>query len=99
MDVPLPNGVVVKDVPEGTTKAQLLEIAIRNNLITKEEAAQTMAPKVSTSVFEPAVPYSGALETGRAGRRAPTPHCSTTQAWAGDRRGDWPTSPTRRWGR
>jgi len=67
MDVPLPNGVVVKDVPEGTTKAQLLEIAIRNNLITKEEAAQTTAPKVSTSVFEPAVPYSGAAETVRAG--------------------------------
>jgi hypothetical protein len=67
MDVPLPNGVVVKDVPEGTTKAQLLEIAIRNNLITKEEAAQTTTPKVSTSVFEPAVPYSGAAETVRAG--------------------------------
>jgi hypothetical protein len=67
MDVPLPNGVVVKDVPEGTTKAQLLEIAIRNNLITKEEAAQATAPKVSTSVFEPAVPYSGVAETVRAG--------------------------------
>ena len=67
MDVPLPNGVVVKDVPEGTTKAQLLEIAIRNNLITKEEAAQATAPKASTSVFEPAVPYSGAAETIRAG--------------------------------
>jgi hypothetical protein len=67
MDVPLPNGVVVKDVPEGTTKAQLLEIAIRNNLITKEEAAQATAPKASTSVFEPAVPYSGAAETVRAG--------------------------------
>jgi hypothetical protein len=66
MDVPLPNGVVVKDVPEGTTKAQLLEIAIRNNLITKEEAAQATAPKVSTSVFQPAVPYSGVIETGRA---------------------------------
>lgn len=67
MDVPLPNGVVVKDVPEGTTKAQLLEMAIRNNLITKEEAAQATAPKVSTSVFEPAVPYSGVAETVRAG--------------------------------
>tara|TARA_R110000868_G_scaffold178826_1_gene418679 strand:- start:307 stop:2271 length:1965 start_codon:yes stop_codon:yes gene_type:complete len=67
MDVTLPNGTVVKDVPEGTTKAQLLEIAIRNNLITKEEAAQTSAPKASTSVFEPAVPYSGAAETVRAG--------------------------------
>ena len=67
MDVPLPNGVVVKDVPEGTTKAQLLEIAIRNNLITKEEAAQATAPRASTSVFEPAVPYSGAAETVRAG--------------------------------
>ena len=67
MDVTLPNGTVVKDVPEGTTKAQLLEIAIRNNLITKEEAAQATAPKASTSVFEPAVPYSGAAETIRAG--------------------------------
>lgn len=66
MDVTLPNGTVINNVPEGTTKAQLLDMAVRNNLMTKDEAYPTASPKVSTSVFEPAVPYSGVIETGRA---------------------------------
>jgi hypothetical protein len=66
MDVKLPNGVIIKNVPDDISKDDLMAKAIQSNLITKEEAAQAMAPKVSTSVFEPAVPYSGAIETGRA---------------------------------
>jgi hypothetical protein len=66
MDVKLPNGVIIKNVPDDISKDDLMARAIQSNLITKEEAAQAMAPKVSTSVFEPAVPYSGAIETGRA---------------------------------
>jgi RNAse (barnase) inhibitor barstar len=67
MDVKLPNGVIVKNVPDDISKDDLMARAIQSNLITKEEAYPTEAPKVSTSVFEPAVPYSGAAETFRAG--------------------------------
>jgi len=37
MDIELPNGVVIKDVPEGTTKAQIMEKAIRNGLAKPED--------------------------------------------------------------
>lgn len=67
MDVKLPNGVVVKNVPDDISKDDLLTRAIQSNLITKEEAYPPAAPKASTSVFEPSVPYSGAAETVRAG--------------------------------
>jgi hypothetical protein len=67
MDVKLPNGVVVKNVPDDISKDDLLARAIQSNLITKEEAYPPAAPKASTSVFEPAIPYSGAAETVRAG--------------------------------
>ena len=65
MDVKLPNGVVVKNVPDDISKDDLLARAIQSNLITKEEAYPPASPKASTSVFEPAVPYSGAAETIR----------------------------------
>jgi len=39
MDIELPNGVVIKDVPEGTTKAQIMEKAIRNGLAKPEDFA------------------------------------------------------------
>lgn len=67
MDVKLPNGVIVKNVPDDINKDDLLARAIQSNLITKEEAYPPASPKASTSVFEPAVPYSGAAETVRAG--------------------------------
>lgn len=67
MDVKLPNGVVVKNVPDDISKDDLLARAIQSNLITKEEAYPPAAPRASTSVFEPAVPYSGVAETVRAG--------------------------------
>ena len=66
MDVKLPNGVIVKNVPDDISKDDLLARAIQSNLITKEEAYPPASPKASTSVFEPAVPYSGAAETVRA---------------------------------
>ena len=65
MDVKLPNGVIVKNVPDDINKDDLLARAIQSNLITKEEAYPPASPKASTSVFEPAVPYSGAIETVR----------------------------------
>ena len=37
MDIELPNGIVIKDVPEGTTKAQIMEKAIRNGLAKPED--------------------------------------------------------------
>ena len=37
MDIELPNGVVIKDVPEGTTKTQIMEKAIRNGLAKPED--------------------------------------------------------------
>lgn len=66
MDVKLPNGVIVKNVPDDISKDDLLARAIQSNLITKEEAYPQASPKASTSVFEPSVPYSGAAETVRA---------------------------------
>ena len=32
MDVTLPNGYVITGVPEGTTRDQIREVAIKNNL-------------------------------------------------------------------
>lgn len=43
MDVTLPNGVVVKGVPEGTSKEQIKDKAIRNGLATPEDFAMSGA--------------------------------------------------------
>ena len=37
MDIELPNGVVIKDIPEGTSKEQIMQKAIRNGLATAED--------------------------------------------------------------
>jgi len=41
MDVRLPNGVVLRGVPEGTTQDELRAIAIRNNLATAADFGET----------------------------------------------------------
>jgi hypothetical protein len=41
MDVELPNGVVIEDIPEGTTRAQIMERAIRGGLATEADFAET----------------------------------------------------------
>ena len=37
MDVRLPNGTVIKNVPEGTTKDDIVVLALRNNLASEED--------------------------------------------------------------
>lgn len=43
MDVRLPNGVVVENVPEGTTQTEVMRRAVAGGLITQEEAMQALA--------------------------------------------------------
>ena len=40
MDVTLPNGYVITGVPEGTTRDQIREVAIKNNLAKAEDFPQ-----------------------------------------------------------
>jgi hypothetical protein len=44
MDVELPNGIVIKDVPEGTPRAQIMERAIRGGLARPEDFDLAPAP-------------------------------------------------------
>jgi len=68
MDIELPNGVVIKDVPEGTTKAQIMEKAIRNGLAKPEDFAVSQPqPQPQTQPYrEPTFGEKliGAGETG-----------------------------------
>jgi len=43
MDVVLPNGVKIPDVPEGTTQTEVMRVAVMNGLITEDEAKQALA--------------------------------------------------------
>lgn len=43
MDVRLPNGVVVENIPEGTTQAEVMRRAVAGGLITQAEATQALA--------------------------------------------------------
>lgn len=44
MEVELPNGVVIEDVPEGTSRAQIMERAIRGGLAKPEDFGLAPAP-------------------------------------------------------
>jgi hypothetical protein len=44
MDIRLPNGTVIQNVPEGTTKEQVMERAIATGLATPEDFGQTQQP-------------------------------------------------------
>lgn len=44
MDVELPNGIVLEDVPEGTPRAQVMERAIRGGLAKPEDFGMAPAP-------------------------------------------------------
>jgi len=66
MDIELPNGVVIKDVPEGTTKAQIMEKAIRNGLAKPEDFAVSQ-PQPQTQPYKETTfgeKLIGAGETG-----------------------------------
>jgi hypothetical protein len=43
MDVRLPNGVVVENIPEGTTQVEVMRRAVAGGLITQAEAQQALA--------------------------------------------------------
>jgi hypothetical protein len=43
MDVRLPNGVVIENVPAGTTQTEVMRRAVAGGLITQEEAQQALA--------------------------------------------------------
>lgn len=43
MNVTLPNGVVIEDVPEGTTQTEVMRRAVAGGLITAQEAADALA--------------------------------------------------------
>ena len=66
MDIELPNGVVIKDVPEGTTKAQIMEKAIRNGLAKPEDFAVSQPQPQTQPYKEPTFGEKliGAGETG-----------------------------------
>ena len=44
MDVRLPNGQVITDIPEGITQYQLAQIAIANNLASEADFDRLFAP-------------------------------------------------------
>jgi len=62
MDIELPNGVVVQDVPEGMTKSQIMAQAIRNGLATPEDFGFKSQP---TEQSQPAQQPSMTQELGR----------------------------------
>ena len=60
MDVRLPNGTVVRNVPEGTSKAQIQALAIRNGLATAEDfggSVQATEPTTTQSIYQAVRPY------------------------------------------
>ena len=56
MDVRLPNGTVIKNVPEGTSKAQIQALAIRNGLAKESDfgtPAQVQEPQETGAMYSP----------------------------------------------
>jgi hypothetical protein len=63
MDVELPNGFVIQDVPDGISQTELMTLAIRNGLAKPSDFGQ-MAPSAPTSGFAMGLkaPISGLAE-------------------------------------
>jgi hypothetical protein len=56
MDVRLPNGTVIKNVPEGTSKAQIQSLAIRNGLAKEADfgiPTQVQEPEETGAIYSP----------------------------------------------
>lgn len=51
MDIELPNGTIIQDVPEGTTKDQVMAKAIKAGLAKAEDFGQTTKPAEAPSGF------------------------------------------------
>jgi hypothetical protein len=48
MDIELPNGVVIQDIPEGTSKSQIMAKAIKSGLATPEDFGMVQQPQPQT---------------------------------------------------
>lgn len=67
MDIELPNGVVIQDIPEGTSKSQIMDKAIKSGLATPEDFGMVQQqPTQVASYKEPTLSQKliGAGETG-----------------------------------
>jgi hypothetical protein len=67
MDIELPNGVVIQDIPEGTSKSQIMAKAIKSGLATPEDFGMVQQqPTQVASYKEPTLSEKliGAGETG-----------------------------------
>ena len=67
MDIELPNGVVIQDIPEGTPKSQIMAKAIKSGLATPEDFGIVQQPQTQTQPYkEPTLGEKliGAGETG-----------------------------------
>ena len=52
MDIELPNGVVIQDIPEGMTKGQIMAQAVRNGLATPEDFGFKSQPTPQPSMTD-----------------------------------------------
>lgn len=60
MDVRLPNGTVIRNVPEGTSKAQIQALAIKNGLAAEQDfgvSTQATEPTATQSVYQSVRPF------------------------------------------
>ncbi len=69
MDVRLPNGTIIQGVPSGTSKQEVQDLAIRNNLATLEDFGVKEEPSMYDRVAatNPILPSSDTIEAGLAG--------------------------------
>jgi len=71
MDIELPNGVVIQDIPEGMTKGQIMAQAVRNGLATPEDFGfKTQQTQPESSVKQPSMTDQLARQVGLFGRAA-----------------------------
>ena len=80
MDIRLPNGVLVKNIPDGTSREEVMAKAISSGLATAEDFMGTSSQKseqepsnVNVALREPSLPEDTSAVTGRAKeRKGPT---------------------------
>jgi hypothetical protein len=71
MDIELPNGVVIQDIPEGMTKGQIMAQAIRNGLATPEDFGFKSQPtEQAPTAKQPSMTDQLARQVGLFGRAA-----------------------------
>jgi len=71
MDIELPNGTVIQDIPEGMTKGQIMAQAIRNGLATPEDFGFKSQPtEQAPSAQQPSMADQLSRQVGLFGRAA-----------------------------